>query len=348
MPKDTQLQRPRFYLGTTVPPDLVIDRTDELQQAKEALIDRECNVLVLGKRKTGKTSFVGKLGRELEREHVLVVRVNMLPFADNPATVLREILLLLCYEIGEHVFKKNAPTLLLSLGEKPPGLDSEYGRFFQIYRLVRFMSASQTKHFSIGAGLNSPAVGKLEISKAKEERIDIDKLEASEFIKLVHELMDICHRAGYSSVVVIVDEANQLAVQVSKEILQTYFEIFRERQILFVFVADSSLADYRPVLELFDTVCTIGPFMSSADVTDLLRLYFLGQLGSDYGDSFNDNSIGHIYALSKGNPYLVQLLCSAALDEALRRGILPVNESDVVTAWAKILGKERQLQAFWD
>lgn len=336
-----------FHAGPYVPPQLLVNRTQELQISKETLLELRGNLLVVGKRRIGKTSLIKKLQDELRKEQVLCVEQNLIAYDQNPSNFLREILLLLCYEIGEKVFHKTASELLYSLISNPKTPKGDEERFYRIYKLARGLSLARTSESSAEARINLPPVGGGAGKGEKfQVQVDIGTLWPSEFISLSQELMNICYRAGYKSIVVIADEANKLAAQTSKDILRSYFEVFSSRQIQFVFVADISLIDYRPIEDIFERTLKLGVFKDISSVHELLGRYFKAQLGLDYRSAFSNDSIERIWELSGGHPYLIQVLCKYALDEACVRRRDIVSGDDVQAGWRRAIEEEPNINEY--
>ncbi len=333
------LEKPMFYIGASVPPELFIDRKVALKQCKTILLEQSGNVLVVGKRKIGKTSFVNKVKNEIEQQKVLAVDVNLIPYNREPGSFLQEVLLYLCYEVGEKVFKKTTSDLLASLGTQPHSFKGEFRIFHKIYKLTRGLNISRSIKSSSDARVKVPfAEGGGRATKL--EQVEIGVIHSFEFIELTKELVKICQNAGYKSIVIICDEANRLAAEVSKEILRSYFDIFASRQIQFVFVADVSLVDYKPIEDIFESTINIGPFPSIEYIHQLLNSYYQHFLKRKASDDFTEKAVEKIWELSKGHPFLIQLLCN----EALNQKILGMNENvddiGVLQAWVKILEKD--------
>lgn len=334
--------KPKFHVGGTVPPELFVDRTTALEQCKMTLLEQGGNVLVVGKRKIGKTSFVSKVKSEIDKENVLSVDVNLVPYNQNPGGFLQEILLYLCYEVGEKVFKKTTSDLLASLGTEPHKLKEEFRRFHKIYKLTRGLNISRSSKASLDARVKIPfADGGAETEK--QEQLDIGVIYPHEFIELAKELVNICQNANYKSIVIIADEANRLAAEVSKEILRSYFDILASKQIQFVFVADVRLVDYKPIEDIFECTINIGPFSSIEHIHQLLNRYYQQYTQKKFHDDFTENAVDKIWELSKGHPIIIQMLSN----EALKRKILEkkdiVDDVDILQTWVKMLEKDSGL-----
>jgi hypothetical protein len=260
----------------------------------------------------------------------------------DPSRFLREILLLLCYRVGEKIFNKSTVDLLASIGEKPPSIKGDFGNFYKIYKVVRFLSTSKTQHSSIEAKLQAPVVGGVSAGRYEETSSNIETLQPFEFIQLTEELMKICQKAGYKSAIVFADEANRLALETSKEILASYFDVFSLRNVLFVFTADVNIIDYKLIEDIFGETIKLRPFDSTGDVVELLDRYY-GLLDKKGVDVFSKDSISYIWKITNGHPYLVQLLCSNSIDTAKSARHKRVEKRDATQAWYELIEKDRRL-----
>jgi len=343
-----KLNRPTFHVGSTVPVDYFVDRIQPTDDAIKFLTQRKGNVLIVGERKIGKTSFVSKLRREMERNHALCVDVNLISYDEDPGAFLKGILLLLCYEVGEKIFKKSASDLLFALGNSATVLTGNFGRFFQIYSLARTMSVSKRRRTSLGGTVKIPALAETEGGLETESQLEIGGVHPLEFIELARELMDICRKYKYESIIIFADEANRLAAQTSKEILRSYFDVFSSRNIQFVFVADISLIDYKPIENIFELTIKLTHFPDIHCIEELLGRYYREQLGQEYTQYFSDAAIGKIWELSRGHPYLVQVLCDGSVTGAMASNRVKILVEDVMQAWVKALEEDRKIIKLWD
>lgn len=340
--------RPNFHIGSKVPVDYFVNRVQSTADAIKFLTQRKGNVLIVGERKIGKTSFVNKIQNEMELKHALCVNVNLISYDEDPGAFLKEILLLLCYEVGEKIFKKSASDLLFSLGSSSIPKTGYLGRFFRIYSLARSMSISKRRKNSLGGSIKLPTFAETDGKREDETELEIGGVHPLEFIELARELMDICKHYKYESIIVFADEANRLAAHTSREILRSYFDVFSSKNILFVFVADISLIDYKPVENIFELTVKLGRFDNIHWVEDLLDKYYREQIGLDYARFFAGEVINKVWELSRGHPYLVQVLCSGATEEAFIQNRSKIVVDDVVQAWVKALDEDRKLIKLWD
>jgi len=339
-----RIYRPKFYVGEVVPPEFLINRIEELQALKEVLLERRGNVLLVGKRRMGKTSLVHKLMRELEHEKILCVYVDLTIFFGHEVnSFLEEVLLRICYGIGEKIFKKNTSELLSEMGQEPGALKGKYNRFLRIYEIVRAKTISQHRERTTEAGLSTVAQAKL--GQVEGTSVMITPLMSFEFIRLVGELRDICRGDKYERIAVFADEANRLADQVSGDILRSYLDVFSSEQVQFLFVADPEVVFQSPhIANIFDRTVTLGPFRGASDIRALLEKYYAS---IKVPMPFSDEAIAQISRLSRDNPFLVQMLCNGALDVMGTGGRGVVTPDDVLQAWLVELQHQPHLTELW-
>lgn len=341
-----QIYRPKFHVREIVPPEFLINRVEELQRIKEGLL-RKGSVLLVGKRGMGKTSLVHKAMHELEREKVLCVYMDLTIYFDrNPDTFLEEVLLRICYRIGEKIFKKTTSELLSGIGQEPDILGGKYTRFYKIYELVRGRAVSRQSGQSKEVGVNTLAEAHLTSTESKS--VAITPLLSFEFLNLVKEFQEICRDSGYTQIVVFADEANRLTIQVSSDILRSFFDVFSSEAVQFLFVTNPEvLARVPDILKAFDRKVELGPFRDISDIRALLEKYYAqgSKRPSSVTIPFTEEAVCKIWELSKGNPFLVQLLCDGALNVAGYRE--EVTPDDVTQAWLIELQNQPTLVEYW-
>jgi AAA+ ATPase superfamily predicted ATPase len=344
--KQPSVRRPKFHVREIVPPELLVDRTEELQAIKDEMIRRKGNVLLVGKRGMGKTSLVHKAMHEMERERIMCVYIDLTIFFGREVdTFLEEVLLRICYEVGEKIFGKSTSALLLDLGQERSALKGKYAHFMSIFELARAKPLSQQFGRTANVGVTLPGIG-AGITGTEERVVALTPLKSFEFINLVEELREICRGAKYERIIVFADEANRLAIQTSSDILQSYLDVFSSKQIQFLFVTNPEVLLHSPgVARAFARTIHLGPFRSIADVKTLLeRYYSIESQQPEIFTPFSEEAIAKIWELSKGNPFLVQLLCDSALNVAGSRNI--VTPDDVINAWLIELNHQPSLAEY--
>lgn len=342
-----QKYRPKFHVREIVPPEFLINRVEELRAIKEGLM-RRGSVLLVGKRGMGKTSLVHKAMSEMDREGVLCVYMDLTIYFDrSPNTFLEEVLLRICYEIGKKIFKKTYSELLSQAGEEPDLLGGKYKRFYRIFEMVRARAFARQSEQSKEVGINTPVGAHLKSTESKS--ITITPLLSFEFLGMVQELQEICRDSRYTQIVVFADEANRLAIQTSSDILRSFFDVFSSEEVQFLFVTNPEVLVLAPGIDrAFDRKVEIGPFRDISDVKALLEKYYSqgAKRSSPAFIPFTEDSIQKIWELSKGNPFLVQLLCDGALNIAGYRE--EVTPDDVIRAWLTELHNNPRLIEYWD
>lgn len=342
-----QKYRPKFHVREIVPPELLINRVEELRKVKEGLL-RKGSVLLVGKRGVGKTSMIYKAMHEMEREGVLCVYMDLTIYFDrNPDTFLEEVLLRICYAIGQKIFGKTYSELISQLGQEPDALGGNYKRFFRIFEIVRARALARQNEQSREVGLSTLVGAHLQSTESKS--VTITPLLSFEFLGMVRELREICRDSKFTQIVVFADEANRLAIQTSSDILRSFFDVFSSEEVQFLFVTNPDALVLAPGIDrAFDRKVEIGPFHDISDLKALLEKYYNqgNKRSSSVVIPFTEESIRKIWELSKGNPSLVQLLCDGALDVAgLREEVTP---DDVVQAWLTELRNNPHMIDYWD
>lgn len=340
--------RPKFHIREVVPPEFLINRVEELQKIREGLL-RKGSVLLVGKRGMGKTSLVHKAMHELEREGILCVYMDLTIYFDrNPDTFLEEVLLRICYRIGEKIFKKTTSELLLGIGREPDALGGKYTRFYKIYELVRGRAISRQSGQSKEVGISTMAEAHLTSTESKS--VALTPLLSFEFLDMVKEFQEICRDSGYAQIVVFADEANRLATQVSSDILRSFFDVFSSEAVQFLFVTNPEVLIRVPdILKAFDRKVELGPFRDISDIRALLEKYYAPQRSKRHSSiiiPFTEEAICKIWELSRGNPLLIQLLCDGALNVAGSRE--EVTPDDVVQAWFIEFRNQPSLIEYWE
>ncbi len=109
---------PPFRLGPPVPPELYIDRKEELRHIERALIARR-HILIYGRRRIGKTSTLMKVRNILEltnkdNKNQKVFEAYLGYFTDRHGNLLdlfRHLVLDICYEILKREYDIDLPLL---------------------------------------------------------------------------------------------------------------------------------------------------------------------------------------------------------------------------------------------
>ncbi|WP_420630070.1 hypothetical protein [Candidatus Leptofilum sp.] len=337
---EKSFKKPAFdYLGHVVSEDKLVDRIYELDELVKTITSNKGNVLLAGERRIGKSSLVRKAQALLEMKKVLTIRIDIRGYDENPEGFLEEILHILCYEIALKIFDKTPTDMLLALTEDKASTfkSKDFKKLFEIFKLLRVSNKTNVKNSSAQAGVNFLTIGNAEANKSKQQSFAIGELTDYEFIHIAQELISICQKSGFRTVTVIADEANHLAVKANKEFLRHYLEVFTERKVLFVFVTDISLIDYKPFKDIFDVTIKLTPFRNISDLNELLEKY----VGADYNQIYPEIIVKEVWARGKGHPYISQILFHNSLEEALKQNKYTVEIDDILRAWSELLESDK-------
>lgn len=290
-----RLRVPLFHYGGVVPPDYFIGRTEELELA-EKLVRSRHGFLLVGERRSGKTSFcealihrlMGKPGND-----VLVGKLNLESCQNlTVATFLGHTLLNLIGEIARQVFGCHYSTLLLSKSAAKERLSQD----------PAFVSLLDLHHL---------------ILERIRKRDASDSLLPKEFIAFCDELLDLIAIRGWRSYVMIYDEANHLARELSIDLLMNNMEALSSTMIVTVYAASPVMAaSFEALSSYLPRRVPIGPFRSHMEMRQLLARYYHDD-PNRLGDLPITNDAQELtWEMSKGTPFRIQCLFAFAFGHA--------------------------------
>jgi hypothetical protein len=262
---DEFLNLPQFHYGSVVPPDYYIDREKELDEA-QAIIDAGKSFLLVGDRRSGKTSFSQKLIHQLmgRRDNsVLAAYLNLQICQDlQISTFLRETIDHMIGEIARQAFRCKATEIM----QRNPGegnsvlqSDTQFRDFVQICRLARRRSYP---------------------SEHAPRRL----LDSHDFVCIVNDLLDIVRAKGWSSFAIFYDEANRLPGSFPTEILSSNVEALDKAGVVSVYAASPEMASsFKPLHESFPEQIHVRPFTSFEDIAEVARTLLLRRCFANYG-----------------------------------------------------------------
>ncbi len=342
-----RIYKPAFTLGGIVPPKLLVDRTEQMEELEHILTHEKGNVLLVGDPRLGKTSLIYKLIDHLEEQKAICFSADLRIYYDRHVTsFLRELLNELCCKVGQVIFQKTTSDMFMAARQKPKTLGGDFNRLIEIYRYLKAQESTWQQGRVLDVGASSPLVGKIQDST--QTQLKFNSFSPSDFVHLIRDLRSICRDHGYVQIVVFADEANNLAVQTSYEILGSYLAAFKQRdvQIPFLFVATPSILSSYPEIEVaFDRTIRVSRFSDANVVMDLLTGYYRSEGQSQV--PFMEEAVKALFWTSKGNPYLCQLLCDRSVDIANSKDHDVVHSEDVLFAFVKELQRDSSLIAFW-
>jgi hypothetical protein len=313
------LRKPAFHCGPPVPLDFFIDRESELQQARD-LIEFRQSFMLVGKPRAGKSSFGSMLVEAMKTEGAngkgkavgFLLDLKQYERLDVP-TFMTSTLINLVGEIAHTVFAGNATTL---------SKDDPYEDLPSLRHDAAFKDLLE---------LNREVVGRTHARGKKRPAA----LRTDEFERFVVDLVKIIRRREWSELFIVYDEANRLPLELSERFLHWNVEAFIRAGAVSVFAAS-------PEMEAqFVGWCPqrihLGPFLKVEDMLRLLsRYYYFGKSSVRDDLPISGEAIRQIWALSQGEPYLIQHLSNLSFERACKEGARRVEEGHVHAARAEL------------
>ena len=299
--------RAHFHYGPVVPPEYFIDRRNELERARE-LICAERGFLIVGRPRTGKTSFCRKLihdvvsgaGNAMLATHCDLQMCSHL----NTETFLEHTILSISGDIARCVFGCKFTELMMP---DPTTVHPElagntlFDEFQNIFQLIY-----DHTHTRVAAD-NSP--GTREFMR-------------HEFVRITQELLDVCKATGYHNLVIFYDEANrltdtdQLSTDMSVTLLTGIEDRLREAGVIGVYAASPEMVQFSEFRNLFSDEVHLGPFQDREDMMRLLSRYYFGD-----ESRFNDlpvatDALEKLWGVTGGSPYRIQMVADRVFRNA--------------------------------
>jgi len=338
---------PPFHLGQPVPPELYIDRAEELRQIEWALATKR-HVLVYGQRRIGKTSTLRKIHRVLEESNSnrkektfeAYLHYFMESYADLLA-LFKHLVLDICVAVLVQQYGVELP---LIEAHQPKDLKDSIVRerrvlldIYQALKSNRTISLADTSK----AGLEFYAVGTKEATETTQFK-DITP-DHHDLQQMLDVILSILKKSKYTSVVLFIDDINgNLERLLSKEGTQL-LQILSEKSVIIVASVFEQLLQ-KPVqnLAFLDTV-RLGGFKSSNDVRELLAVYTAPPHYDGPRVEFSDEIIELIWKTTNGHPQFVQEVCYRCFDEALSSGLSSVSREMVYKHSLELIRRSPQL-----
>jgi serine/threonine protein kinase len=322
------LGRPVFYYGSVVPPQHFIDRERELAEA-EQIIDACQSFLIVGKHRVGKTSFCKKLIHHLmgrPNNQVLATYINLQAYKDlTHETFLEHTLLSVLGEIARQVFRckwSDATQGESAAGNPLLAGDRVFASFVRICRAIN------------------------ERTQARQGVVPAP-LRFQEFEQFTRDLLELVRLRGYGNFVLVYDEANRLPRDLSVNLLVSNEEALNSAGVISVYVASPEMAEaFRPLYESFGRELPLGPFPSIADLRRLLACSYFNDPSRAEDIPVSAEALEMLWNVSRGQPYLIQLLAGRSSVLAYREEAGAVQARHVTEAH-EALKAERRL-AFAD
>jgi hypothetical protein len=301
-----------------VPPDYFIDREDELEEASQ-LIHAGQGLLLVGSRRAGKTSFCTKLIHEImgaPGNDILATYLNLQQCTHlSIETFLEHTLLNLIGEMARQVFHCKYSDLLRPNpveGSERLRNDPAFAEFVDLFDRVR--ERTHTK-----------------------DRTAPSPLLASEFIQLSQDLFEILRSKRWRGCAVFYDEANRLPHEMSVDLLTSNEETLNAAGLVSVYAAspemEKSLQDLRDVLGHH---LHLGPFRSLEDLRRLLARYCGMTHDQRYELPAEPRAVDQLWELSRGLPYVIQLLSGKSFRLARNQHCPVVTATHVEQAYERL------------
>jgi hypothetical protein len=294
-----RLRVPLFHYGGVVPPDYFIGRTEELELAEQLGRSRQ-SFLLVGERRSGKTSFCEALVHRLmgrPGNDILVGKLNLESCQNlTIASFLGHTLLNLIGEIARQVFGCHYSTLLLarSAAKERLSQDPAFVSLLDLHSLI------------------------LERIRSKQDASD--SLLPKEFIAFCAELLDLIAPRGWRSCVMIYDEANHLAKDLSIDLLMNNMEALSSAGIVTVYAASPTMATSFEALSAYlPRRVPIGPFKSHMEMRQLLARYYHNDPNQLADLPITEDAQELTWATSRGTPFRIQCLFAFAFGHARQR-----------------------------
>jgi hypothetical protein len=299
-PSQAEIRVPQFHYGGVVPPEYFIGRADELAEAEEIVRSKQ-SFLLVGERRAGKTSFCDALIHRVmgaPGNQILVGKIN-LESCENLtiSTFLSHTLLSMLGEIARQVFGFPYSALLSSRPptERPNSLDSAFYALADMRRVVGERAHSEREAGAIA-------------------------LVPQDFQRLTAELLDLIAVKGWSEYLMIYDEANRLATDLSVSLLMTHLEVLNSSRLITAYAASPEMAgSFGPLAKHLLCKVRLGPFRSNTEMRKLLGRYYYDDASRTRDLPITAEAERLVWDISAGMPFRIQCLFAYGFANA-RRG----------------------------
>lgn len=294
-----QIRVPQFHYGGVVPPDYFIGRKEELSEAEEIVRSKQ-SFLLVGERRAGKTSFCDALIHRVmgaAANNILVGKLN-LESCENLtiSTFLSHTLLSMIGEIARQVFGFPYSALLSprTLSDRTTPTEPAFQSLADIRRVMGDRAASEGGSGSIS-------------------------LVPQDFLRLTAELLDLIATKGWSGYLIIYDEANRLATELSVSILMTHLEVLNSSRLITAYAASPEMAGSFGALAKH-LLCKVhlGPFRSHDEMRQLLGRYYYDDITRTEDLPITTDAERLVWEISEGMPFKIQCLFAYGFARARR------------------------------
>jgi serine/threonine protein kinase len=319
------VQIPSFHYGSVVPPEFFIGRKEELSEAAQLIRDGH-GFLLVGNRRSGKTSFCYKLIHEVmgsPGNNILAAYLNLQNCQRlTIKTFLEHTLLSLIGEVARQVFHCKYTELLGAGPSVTPtrlSADADFASFVDLFGRVK-----QHTH------------------AAKETRAP--SLRAPEFIELSQDLLQILRAKQWRRCVVFYDEANRLPHNLSVDLLSGNQETLTRAGIHSVYAASPEMEkSFQDLGEICGHHVLLGAFRSFDDLRRLLVRYYFQNAPEDAEPPTGPGALDLLWKYSRGLPFVIQWLAGESFRAAHKQNSPVVEVGHVEQAYEELKRAKPQL-----
>lgn len=311
-----------FALGTPVTGRHFVDRRGLMQDAEGFLRAASGNLLITGERRAGKTSLcLELLTRASTQPGTLPVYMSMeVDYGSSPSRFSQAVLLHVIRIAGKVLYRKTYSDLLHDLAKPARVDDARYSSLLRVFSLARSTSSTMTRanEKSVGATL----VASAGLAESQKEEITVTALNTFEYLALLDEVVDLLSSTDIGKVIIVVDEANKLALQLNEQVIRDNLTLFTSRGLQFCFVTTGQVIAAVPeIAQLFQHRVDVAEFESEDALVELVEAC-CSRNGASVAarDIFSEAAMNAIWKISGGLPHRIQALCKLGIERAISSG----------------------------
>jgi AAA+ ATPase superfamily predicted ATPase len=317
-----------FTAGAPVSGEFFIDRESVVNEIINLINSSYGNILIYGKRRVGKTSLCLKLLEECESmKNTLASYMTMEANYDRTANQFTQaVILKIISSISFNLYKKKYSDLLIDLG-KSDKTDGDYQQLLKIFELVRSENRKSAINEKSNIGFSSIIKAGIEINEGVNT--SIEGLTSYELLELLTELVEFLNKKKIRKFILFVDEANKLAIEMNTRIIRENLSLFSAKGLQFCFVTTPEIIEsVYEANELFQDKIELKGFENPNVIESLIEKY--QELGNANKINFSKEAIDAIWKLSKGFPYIIQILCRDSAEKAIKENCHTVTVAHIL------------------
>lgn len=334
---------PYFQTNGPVDPDLFVGRDEQLREAMNGIARSE-QLLIVGPRKAGKTSFLHKVHKLVSEQNprVFVLWFDLQIYHNNELAEFTRLLALeLIKKIWTQIHEKTFSELMEAV-KRPPSLRQQMNKELKVlvdsYRLLKSSrtQASFEHQSTIGANLPISA----EANESRKIGHELMPLENSEVLATISDLVDRC-LIKFEQILVLADETSSLPMYVPIDTLNRYLEILRDSRFQFVFSGvpfGETEKSFMGLSVICDHTLQLGRFANSEPIKELIKRTiekYIYETGERF--AFDDDCAEKVFLITKGVPHKAQQLLGKGADIVWEKGSKVVMLNDIVDAATELL-----------